>query len=385
MPPSVPPTRIATEAALAARLAELRGIAQLAVDGVHGVTDLVEQLHHTILSLAPPIAPARRGTTRGITGFVYRRVRDVTHGVGWAIDTALSPFAGAPAPRTLQAEAVLSALNGVLGDHLAARGNPLAIPMSLRRDGRELDVRAQTGRRLLVLVHGLCMNDRQWRRDGHDHGEALAAEHGYVPLYLRYNTGRPIADNGAELAALLQALVDSWPEPIERLAIVGHSMGGLVARSACAAARRDGLGWLAQLDRMVFLGTPHDGAPLERIGHWVDRALGVSPYTAPFVRIGGVRSAGIQDLRHGHIGDADSDAAWPRGVRCYAIAGTRDDAQPLPARPRGDGLVPVDSALGKRLRLPRSQRAICAGVDHFQLLGDATVYRQLAQWLGNVR
>src|SRR5699024_2516657 len=151
-----------------------------------------------------------------------------------------------------------AALNGVLGDHLAATGNPLAIPMSFRKHGAALTlergalaraIEAPSGR-LLVAVHGLCMNDLHWGERGMPQrlGQAL----GFTPLYPHYNSGLPIADNGRALAELLQKLVDAWPVPVEEIVIVGHSMGGLLARSARAHAVRGGHDWEKLLTRMVF-------------------------------------------------------------------------------------------------------------------------------------
>src|SRR5690606_26992599 len=134
------------------------------------------------------------------------------------------------------------------------------------------------GKHVVVLVHGLCMNDRQWLRNGHDHGASLERDLRCPVLYLHYNSGLPISRNGRNFARLLESLIKAWPTPIERLSIVGHSMGGLVARSACLHAQRSGHAWLHSLDAIVFLGTPHRGAPLERGGHWLERLLSVSPY-----------------------------------------------------------------------------------------------------------
>ena len=219
-------------------------------------------------------------------------------------------------------EAIVAALNGVLGDHLAATDNPLAIPMAFRHAGQTLvlerfamrsHLRAATPR-LLVLLHGLCMNDLQWQRAGHDHGDALARELGFTPIYLHYNSGLSVSTNGRILAQLMEHLFDAWPVPIERLAMLGHSMGGLVARSALhhgALIQRGGLRWPARVNDLVCLGTPHQGAPLERAGHGVDVLLSAAPYAAPLARLGKLRSAGINDMRLGNIvsgraGDADS-------------------------------------------------------------------------------
>jgi pimeloyl-ACP methyl ester carboxylesterase len=243
--------------------------------------------------------------------------------------------------------------------------------------------------KVLVLIHGLCMSDLQWQRDGHDHGEALARELGYTPLYLRYNTGLSIADNGLALAALLESLVAAWPVPLEAMSIVGHSMGGLIARSALHQAAESGRRWPRQLGHLVFLGTPHHGAPLERGGHGLDFLLDLSPYSAPFTRIGGVRSAGIRDLRHGSVAaGAHRFVQLPPDVRCYAIGALLAKGRGSAGdRLVGDGLVPLDSALGRHrdadrtLAVPPHRQWIARGTGHLDLLGRPEVYRQLYRWL----
>jgi hypothetical protein len=390
---------------------DLRGASRLAVDAVAGVAALVEELHHGIASRAPIVGAAPAGRTRGITGLVYRSVGGITRAVGIGLDAVLAPLApllGARAS-TPRREAIVAALNGVLGDHLAESRNPLAIAMRLRVGGRPLALEREalaaalpgaTGR-VLVLVHGLCMNDLQWQRDGHDHGAALARELQFTPLYLHYNSGLHVSTNGHEFAALLEQLVNAWPVPVDELVIVGHSMGGLVARSACDAARRARMRWPRQLDKLVFLGTPHHGAALERAGNRVDLLAAISPYTKPFARLGRLRSAGIQDLRHGNLLDADwqarpashpQDARWrvplPAGVACFAVAATRRAAPGGVGRLPGDGLVSVRSALGQHddprraLAIPPAQHCTCYGIGHFDLLSSRDVYRHLRLWLG---
>jgi pimeloyl-ACP methyl ester carboxylesterase len=378
---------------------DLRGALRLSVEGVHGVTRIAEGLHGNILRLAPPLGQVRERPTRGITGLVYRAVRGGASLVGGgvaAVLAGLQPLLEPAAPPADEAtrgpawQALVSALNGVMGDHLSRTGNPLAIPMTL-------SVRGPATPRVLLLVHGLCMSDGQWLRDGHDHGLALAAELGCTPVYVRYNSGLHVSDNGAELAAQLEDLLAHWPVAVESLAIVGHSMGGLVARSALQQARASGLAWSGRLRRMVFLGTPHHGAALERGGNWLHAVLGSSPYLAPFARLGALRSAGITDLRHGNVLASD----WERGryhhhdtrtvvplparVRCYAIAGALRTGPAGSAL--GDGLVAVDSALGRHakptrdLRLPVARTWVATGVSHLGLLGDRGVYAKLRDWL----
>ncbi|HSN29326.1 MAG TPA: hypothetical protein VLT45_23715, partial [Kofleriaceae bacterium] len=308
----------------------------------------------------------------------------------------------------VQREIVLAVVNGVLGDYLEETANPLAIGMELRYGGRALDVSPDGLRaalpavtpKLVVLAHGSCMTDAQFVRAGHDHGAALARDLGYTPLYVRYNSGRHISTNGAALSAQLEQLVAAWPVTVEELVLVGHSMGGLVARSACHAAVARGDRWLAQLRALITLGSPHHGAPLERGGNWIDRLLEVSPYTAPFGALGRIRSAGVTDLRYGnvldehwqgrdrfaHDGDPRAGCALPPGVRLYAIAGTLSTE--LGPRLRSDGLVPVESALGLHekpalcLECPEAHRSIALGTGHIELLG-ASVYPILRAWLAS--
>lgn len=272
--------------------------------------------------------------------------------------------------------------------------------MSLRFRGRPVNVRDPTtvfdrhgeampaNSKLLVLVHGLCMNDRHWNRDGHDHGAALAEELGYLPLYLRYNSGLPISSNGQAFAELLETLISNWTLPLEELAIMGHSMGGLVARSACHHGRVAGHAWLKRLGKLVFLGTPHHGAPLERGGHGLEIVMGLSPYSTPLKRLSGARSAGITDLRRGTVSVGQHDVPLPSGVKCFALAAVRAaERSTLSERLVGDGLVPLDSALGqhrdtaRKLAIPANHQWVRYRMGHCDLLSSPDAYAQIRGWL----
>lgn len=398
--------------------ADLRGGARLTTDAVAGLASLVEAMHARIASVPRPPGSRAAGPaderTRGLTGLVYKTVRGATRLVGGSAEALLAwlePVLAAPDPREpprSEREAVVAALNGVLGDHLAATDNPLAIAMAFRQSGRPMLVERSALRshlpgaspRLLVLLHGLCMNDLQWRRGDHDHGEALARDLGYTPVYLHYNSGLSVSTNGRILAQLMERLYDAWPVPIERLVMLGHSMGGLVARSAIhhgTLAQRGGLRWPARVNDLVCLGTPHQGAPLERVGHGVDLLLTAAPYAAPLARLGKVRSAGINDLRLGNILAAPSGddgthrcarVGLPDRTRCFAIAASLGTpADPLKARWLGDGLVPVPSALGqhpdadRHLAFAAEHQAVVADTGHLDLLSSAEVYTLLSRWL----
>ena len=394
-------------------LSDLRGATRLATDATLGLANLVEAMHERIATLPGSAQDGRMSGVLGISGLVYQSIRGVTRVVGGSVDGVLGLLAPMlkPVPGSTQAtpprerEAVLAALNGVLGDHLAATANPLATAMSLRHEGRALALEAsalaqalpQATGKLLVLVHGLCMNDLQWQREGHDHGAWLAREGGYTPVYLRYNSGLPVHVNGAELARLLDRLLAQWPQPLQRVVLLCHSMGGLVARSALQQGMDSAMAWPARVDDLVCLATPHHGAPLERAGHWVDLLLGAVPYAAPLARLGRVRSAGITDLRHGAVlppeAGARANAAprhvpLPAHVRCYALAATLGEtANAAAGRLLGDGLVPLASALGRHKHLARTlafeaaHLAVLPGLNHMQLLSRPEVAQQLVRWL----
>jgi pimeloyl-ACP methyl ester carboxylesterase len=391
---------------------DLRGYSRLAIEATIGVTDLVENMHHNIARVPAVLGTPTQKRTRGITGLVYRIIRGITRLVGGGVDAAFAQLApqldqAAPSP---QREAVLAALNGVLGDHLAASQNSLAIPMQLRRDGQPLELTRQAlaadipqaGGKVLLLAHGLCMNDLQWRRKGHDHGAALAVDAGYTPVYLHYNSGLHISTNGRALAEMIENLLHAWPVPVDELVILGHSMGGLLTRSACHYGKLAGHAWPGHLRKIVFLATPHHGSPLERGGNRIDLVLGASPYTAALARLGKIRSAGITDLRHGSLLDEDWEhrdrfartkshppaaVPLPDGVQCYAVGATLPEKRGLRAKVLGDGLVLLSSALGKHedparsLSFPESQQWTGYGMNHFDLLERRDVYERIYEWI----
>ena len=394
-------------------VSDLRGLSRLAIDATTGVTGLIEAMHTDIARLPTGLSGPVGSVVSGITGLVYRGIHAVTRAAGDGIDLALAQLAPTlgDVPASRRREAIVAALNGVLGDHLADTGNPLAIPMQVRTEGRPVDLTSegvaaafpQPRAKIVLLVHGLCMNDLQWTRRAHCHGTELARHLGYTPVYLRYNTGRHIALNGRALSALLDALIAAWPVPLDDLDIVAHSMGGLIVRSAYHYGTVAGHGWRSRLRKLVFLGTPHHGAPLERAGHRLHRFVARTPYVGPFARLGAIRSAGITDLRHGSVLDEDGQrrdrfahgrdtrqpVPLPQGVRCFAVAATRGtSASDVRSRLVGDGLVPIPSALGHHedarlaLAFPAAHQWIAYDTSHFGLL-DRTVYDRIRDWLAD--
>lgn len=383
---------------------DLRGATRLAIEVTRGITDLAQAMHEEIVSGPDFLGRPLASPVRALNEIVYGHARRVTSIVAAGIDLALAglaPLVGPTATLPREHDMLLSALNGVLGDYLAATDNPLAITMQLRHGGETLDLERSAlraalphaGNRALVLLHGLAMSEWHWHWLGHDHGATLARELGFTPIYLRYNSGRHVSENGRDCADLLDRMVEEWPVPIEELAIVGYSMGGLVARSACHAGEAASQRWRDHLRTLVCLGTPHHGSPLERWGNLADRLLGISRYSAPFAKLGKIRSAGITDLRYGNVldehwnavadrfaggGDPRKGMRLPADVACHAIAATLSLGSVV--KLRSDGLVSVASALGHHedpaldLAFPAAHQMIAFSTGHLGLLSCPKVY-----------
>lgn len=298
-------------------------------------------------------------------------------------------------------------LNGAVGDYLHASQNGLGIAMALYVGNRPLPltpeallrVHPRPTAKLCVLVHGLGCNEGSWAYPDPDdpgrelsYGAGLAADLGYTPLFVRYNTGLAIARNGQHLADLLAALLDAYPLPVEELILIGHSMGGLVIRVACYLGSRRHDPWVGRVRQAFYLGSPHDGAPLALLGEVATRVLHAVPN--PITRLIGdifnLRSQGVKDLRAAPLLDAARQdapglqaAPWLAGARHYLVVGTltEDPRHPL-ALLLGDGLVLAPALAGgePRAPIPPEQIACFPRTDHLQLARDPAVYRQIRQW-----
>jgi pimeloyl-ACP methyl ester carboxylesterase len=403
------------------RSTDLRGLAKLATQATVNVTKMAEGVTQSVWSTLGAPSGKDKVQTRGITGLVYKSIQSVAQLVGKGTEsllTSLQPLLEKieqepqeSAPR----EAVLAALNGVMGDRLVESDNPLATPMTLRFKNEALNLETMPAKALLtnkvlIVVHGLCMNDLQWSVQVDDatvnHAETLAAKLGYTPVYVRYNTGLHTSQNGQSLSNQLELLSALWPVPLTEISVLVHSMGGLVTRSAVHLAQQNKRQWVNKLKNIVFLGTPHHGAPLEKAGNWIDVLLGITPYSAPFKRLVELRSSGITDLRFGNVLDSDWQdqdrfkpaskqeqanreyLPLPDGVACFTVAATLAAKRSLLAdRLVGDGLVPLNSALGvhsdpaRSLAFAKSSQLIGYRTNHMAMLGSAEVGEQLVAWL----
>jgi len=299
----------------------------------------------------------------------------------------------------------VAVLNGICGDHLEDRGSVLAIPMEFaqlsKAPSMESTETLAASPHIVVMVHGLCLSEDSWQRDDNPGiGEHLKQELGMAPVYLRYNTGRRVSTNGRELSRQLDDLLAGWPVPVESLSLVGYSMGGLVIRSACWYADSEQRSWLKTLKRILFLGAPHHGSPVEKAGHLVDTAMRSVKYVEP-LSFGRKRSAGIKDLRHGNLLDDD----WDRPVGEKLSLATRRDVPLLPSVDYyfiaasigrhdrdplghifGDLLVRVGSALGTRpnspgdLKVKEENCRVFQEKTHFDLVNDDRVLEQVIEW-----
>jgi len=307
-------------------------------------------------------------------------------------------------------ELALGILNGTIGDYLAETRNGLATPMQLVVGGVPVTLdrtaleRAfpDAASRVVVLAHGLMCTESVWDMPGGgDYGAFLEQDFGFTPLYLRFNSGLAIPDNGAELARLLESLLGAWPVAIDEILLLGFSMGGLVVRAACHQASVAGMRWLPLVRRAIYVGTPHLGAPYERIGRVLSKLASAVP--DPFARlaaqIGDLRSDGIKDLgdadlRHedrarrrvGSLRDPEHPVPLLPGIQHYIVAGALS-TDPRLAMVFGDALVPMPSGTnGLRtepgtLALPPRHVKVLAGTAHMTLAHDPLVYEQLREWL----
>ena len=323
------------------------------------------------------------GITSGVYAGVGVGLRAAALGLGLVATTGRGPRLDESRPGRFLSRSVI----GLIGDRLARERPNLAWPMSLRRGGADVAVDRESlaaaypsaGPDLVVFLPGLCEDETAWDRHADRHGttypDALAAT-GWSPLMLRVNTGLAVHDNGARLAALLGDVVDAWPVEVARVALVGHSMGGLLARVACALDAAEPARWSPLVTDVVTLGTPHLGAPLAGWARSGSAGLARLPETSAFGRIIDQRSVGILDLEHGL--DLDAAPALPQ-ARMRLVSGSLP--HPLATRVLGDLLVRQISATGDGRLFPDADVLHVPGADHFGLLNHPDVRRALVDWL----
>jgi pimeloyl-ACP methyl ester carboxylesterase len=404
------------------RRTDVEAVGALAGDALAAGGKLVKDMHegiagrpfHVLGPWAKPVRVIHDGVSKAVYGGVQEGLRSAARR-GARAAARHAPTDGPPVGSRARGSLVLGALNGFYGNHLVAQRNDLALTMEIRRSEAFIPADPEALRRafpdatsrIVLFVHGLCETDAAWRitargadrTDRRTYGERLQDELSFTPVYLRYNTGLHVSENGRALATLLEALVRSWPVSVEELVLVGHSMGGLVARSACHYGEQDGLSFTDAIRHVFCLGTPHLGADLEKGANVLSWALSRLPETRAMANLINTRSVGIKDLRFGSCVEED----W---CDCDPDEYLRDRCHEVPFLPDaryyfigsnlyrgrfgtllGDLLVRMPSASGRgngsgrRIPFEVDNGHELSGLNHFDLLNHPAVYEQLRAWI----
>ena len=389
---------------------EAPALARLALDELAGATTGLGEIHRAVAGrvfrVIGPTAKVVELPYNAITTGVYAGLRGGTHALAVAAERAVPKGVVSTTP---QGRRALAILNGLVGDTLEREGSPLQEPMSVRVAGEMVAPQPDAVAaafpdakpRLIVFLHGLMETEFSWGFGGGEtYGARLERELGCTAVHVRYNTGRRISANGRSLAELLEALTAAWPVSVDEVALVGHSMGGLVSRSACYQAAGEEMAWVRGVRHVISLGSPHMGAPLEQAVHYASAALHALPETRPFGAFLRRRSGGIRDLRQGSLVDADWQDRDPDALRaeaceevplldgathCFVAATvTRSARHPL-GRVLGDVLVLQPSASGRSRsrRIPfRDEDGLhVGGTHHLARLNPPAVYARVRDWL----
>ena len=353
--------------------------------------------HDVVRRAVGPAGLPAEALHRGIATLVYGAVGLSLRGAGAGLTRLGETGVGPGLDDGPRGRFVRAAVNGLIGEELRRDHPRLAIEMAVRDGGRDVPLTTDgiaaafpdPTPRLVVFLHGLCENEAYWRRHrdrvGSTYGESLAAR-GWTPVYLRANTGLGVRENGVALAALLQRLVERWPTDVERIALVGHSMGGLVVRTATAVQAEAAPGrprWTDRVTDIVTLGTPHLGAPLAKSAHHGSALLDRTPESRGFGAVLDRRSLGIRDLEEGVAAEVPT---LPRArYRLVSASLSASPRHPV-AQVLGDLLVTPRSAVGRDRRgtelFPGAETLHVGRTDHFGLLNHPEVHAALVRWLG---
>lgn len=379
---------------------ELRELGDLAGDVAGGLSRRIRDTHravaHRVFEFVGPASLPIQVVHDGIVGLVYGTVatagrqglRAASVAARAALPPGTEPLQAGPGGRR-----AVALLNGAAGDLLHERRSPLEVRMTLRVDGQPVPAEPRAlavaypdaTHRIAVFVPGLGQTEAAWWRGVRVplYGERLRSELGITPLYVRYNTGRSVAENGAELANLLAKVVQAWPVTVHEVTLVGHALGALVCRSAAEAAIEQP--WVERLRHVITLGAPHRGTPLERLLRTAGGALNRLPETRPAGRTLELRSAGIKDSGRG------SQTPFLPHVRYLFVSGSiSTDPERGLGRLLGDLVVSRDSAWAHpggraRVQFPVDSYRHIGGVSHFGLTSHPIVGEQLVQWLSGGR
>ena len=404
---------------------EAAGVCRMAAvaiaGGVGGVQQVQSGIAGRVFAAVGPVARPVAVLHGASTWVTYGAIRAGVHLTGAvAAGVTVRRVDGGRLDDDRRGRAALAILNGMYGDRVVLEAPALATPMTVQAGGRAVPLESTAVRaafprasaRLVMFLHGLTESEDAWTfksvrhygRPGVSYATLLHQDLGLTPVFVRYNSGLHVSENGRRLADLLAGLLEAWPVPATDVVLVGHSMGGLVARSALHQARGGSdtaEPWTRHVRTTITLGTPHLGAPLERAAHALTHRLAAAPETRPLSAVLAARSAGIKDLRRGTLVEADwttrdLDAEIPGththvplhdGARHFAVLGTlTPDPYGGAADVVGDLMVPPRSASGdsgdeNRLAFPPEHVHRVGGLHHLDLLNHPRVYAQIRRWL----
>ena len=386
------------------------------IQGVH--TAVSERVFGAIAGGSVVVKNAHDAVSSG----VYGALKLGGKGAGAAISAA-GRLAGGQEERTAVSDSrfgrgAQAAINGLIGDRLEGEGSPLAVRMALRLPHRDVECTREgieeaferTTPRLAIFLHGLCETEEAWwlgtkadpaAQEGQaprTYGQKLRDDLDFTPLYLRYNSGLHISENGRRLSWLLEELRREWPVEVEEVSLIGHSMGALVARSACHEAAEEGRRWVHDAKHVICLGAPNTGSWLEKAVNVGGAALKRVPEAKPFADFLELRSDGIRDLRFGYLRDQDwrdrdrdeplrnhsAPLAPVPGVSYHFVSGglTASERHPV-ASLIGDVLVRKASASAPRGPdgQPHGDSRHVQGASHFHLLNHPQTYEHIRGWL----
>lgn len=388
---------------------EARELGRVVGAAAGDVAGHVEDLHLAVLDRGYAVASAlvgrpatevrvaHEGITRGTYAVVRAGLRAGGAVVGWLASRRAD---GEPLAARPRVHAGVAAFNGILGSRHHHDDSPLHLGMTLRAGGRDIAPTREgvaaaypgAAGRVVVFLHGLVHTEQVWAYRAQEwwgdaestHGRRLERDGGWTPVWLRYNSGAPIRDNGARLVDLVGRLVDAWPTAVTEIALVGHSMGGLVAHSGLAQAVGDAP-WVERVRTVVTLGTPHGGSMVAQGVALGGTALERLPETRWLARLLDSRSEGVRDLQDGRLTlDTTAPVLLREGVRHCVVVGTvAAEATGVAGRAVGDLLVlprqaGIDPARGA---VAADDVAVIGQVSHLGLLNHPAVYERLRAWL----
>ena len=384
---------------------EVAGAARLAGALVDALTGPIQDTHRGIagrvFGVLGPLGRPARSLHDAISGTAYGAVRGGARLAGAATGAGLALSARGRDRRPISAHPVgaqaLAFGSGLLGDWMDGRTDDLAVRAACTQHGRVLPTEPgalvaaldDPTDRLVLLVHGLAETTAAWGWWSNDadgrpvptYAERLGAV-GWTPLEVGYNTGLPVVRSGEELSALVEALVAAWPTPVTEVALVGHSMGGLVAGAACHHAVATGAGWTDLVTHVVTLGTPHAGSWLARGAHALSSATARWPETRGLASFLDLRSPGIRDLTRGWRSEPELlPVLLPVARHAFVTSGLGGPLE----RVLGDGLVHARSADAPARAAGAAPNVVVRhhpGIGHLRLVHHPAVADDLVTWMG---